>query len=483
MPETQKNKPKLKYSELSKAERNILLKYGLSNENPDNLIATKGMSYIYDIERDTHLASQLGTRRNKLIKKGYRIRPGEKNGKPTAASRLMAEFVQDQLKDMTGSFLKDIEAMLNAIGQGFSLTEINYKLIRRGKWKGKVGLKSLRFKKAKNFSFKFDQYGHYTINQIDPDITGVELPSDKFIHIINGPDDENPYGDSLSAKCAFWVWLKKNGAKFWAIFNERFGMPLVVGEVPRKATPEELTKMDDIIQDIQTEAGIRIPEGFKVSFLEAMRRGDVTYDNFIERCNKEISKLILGATLISEEGKRGQGSYALGQGHVGVLEDYIVFDALVTAEAINEQLIRRLIDINYVTDIYPEFEWLGIDIPGLISLAQAVGILMDGGMEIPQSWVREKSGIPAPKEGEAVLKRVAQTNQPATQTGVDNKSNRSYEEMFSEQFAEFPPEIQQEIKEMDAIVERSVKVVADHRENMVKKLIPIIKKKSLNAAS
>ena len=270
MPETEEKK----YigREFGRAGQDILNKYGGFGENPDKTIATKGMAYIKDIERDAHLASALSTRRAKLIRKGWRVVPASEQLKDVR----IAEFVQQQLIDMHGAFEKDLEGMLDAVGKGFSLTEINYQWV---KWQGqrKVGLKNLRFKDPELFSFKFDELGYYKINQIDPDPNGVELPNDKFIHIITGPDDENPYGRSVDAEVSFWVWVKKNIAKFWAIYAEKFGMPLSMVKVPRNFDKNgpEAAWVEEILRAIQEETGIQVPDGFEVSFLEAMRSGTI----------------------------------------------------------------------------------------------------------------------------------------------------------------------------------------------------------------
>lgn len=472
MAEQVKEKPKPDF-ELAVAGWNLRTKYGISDrENPDKLIAKKGMIYIEEIEKDTHLGSCLATRRQKLIKKGWDIKPARSlKGKSTARDREIADFVRDQLEDMTGSLEKDIEGMLDAVGKGFSLTEINYRYIEGGKWKGKTGLKSLRFKPAKYFSFKFDNFGHWTIVQIDPNPSGVELPGEKFIHLIAGSNDENPYGESVSARCAFWVWLKKNEAKFWAIYSERFGMPLVKVSVPRKVNETEKSQALEIIEEIQTTSGVRVPEGFDVGFLEAVRRGDVNYDNFIERCNKEISKLVFGATLISEEGKRGQGSYALGAEHATLFEDYIIFDAAITEQALNEQLIRRLVDYNYLTEYYPRFYWKGIDVSKFISLSQALGIMIDKGMKIPKTWAHDVMGIPMATGDEEVLEPGIGPAGPVR--GVDN---RSFAEEIGVNFDELPEDVREEVRQMDRIHQRYLKIAQDQRENILNKISQKIKK-------
>ena len=195
------------HREFGRAGQDILNKYGGFGENPDAVIATKGMDYLTEIERDTHLSSSLATRRQELIKRGWRIVPSTSSGndRPSKLDIEKADFVRDQLIDMAGSFEKDLEGMLDAIGKGFSLTEINYTDVV---WRGQsmTGLKNLRYKDPAWFAFKYDKLGYFRINQIDPDPGGVELPTEKFIHIIMGPNDENPYGRSVDAEVAFWCW-------------------------------------------------------------------------------------------------------------------------------------------------------------------------------------------------------------------------------------------------------------------------------------
>lgn len=462
----------------------LALKYGLSGENPDSLIASKGWDYLESLEKDTHLASVLATRRQKLIEKGWKIEPHiSDNGKVTARNQEIADFVNFCVDEMHGTLEKDIEGMLDALGKGFSLSEINYRYLTRSKFKGKLGLASIRYKPAKYWAFKYDAYGHWTIRQVDPNPTGVELPAEKFIHLISGFNDENPYGDGLTSKCAFWVWLKKNQAKFWAIFNERFGMPVVKIEVPRNATPEELSKARAIIQDLATRAGVLVPENFGGEFMEAMRNGDVTYGNFIELCNKEISKVVLGATLISEEGKRGQGSYALSTTHSNVMETYTLFDSVIVANAINEQLIRRLVDFNYVTDVYPRFKWAGVSVSSLISVSQSLAQLAQNGVtDIPLRWVHEQTGIPIARDGEPVLAvpKPAAQGSAAVAPGIDNRS-KDFRDAHPTQFADLPDEIREEVATADMLKNESMKMFEQRMAKVFDAIANPPKKKSKNS--
>ncbi|MCK5740126.1 DUF935 family protein, partial [bacterium] len=388
------------FTETGKAGRS--LQPGQRGVNPDSLISLKGWDYVKELEKDTHLASQLATRRQKLIKRGWRI---AEPPNPTAKEREMAEFARDQLRDMTGSFDKDLEGMLTAVSRGFSVTEINYQSVT---WKSRtlVGLKSLRQKDQSWFEFRFDDFGHYTLWQTDPNADGDKIDLGKFIHVINGEDDENPYGRSVVAECSFWIWLKKNAAKFWAIYAEKFSLPTLKITVPRnvKKNSAEYALAENLIDQYQEDTGIIIPEGMLAEILEASGKGWANYEQLVDLCNKEISKRSVGATLVSEEGKRGQGSYALGSEHADLLDDYIVFDDRVLTTAVNEQLIQRLIRLNWgVVRRYPEFEFVDFSVGTFISFSQSIGNLVNAGVPIPRGWVMRMLKIPEPRDGEAVL--------------------------------------------------------------------------------
>lgn len=474
MPET-KSSEQLIGREFGRAGNDILNKYGGFGENPDKVISTKGMSYIKDIERDTHLASSLATRRQKLIKKGWRIVPASEK----LSDIKIAEFVEWTLINMQGSFEKDMEGMLDAIGKGFSLTEINYEWVN---WNGKtlIGLKNLRYKDPELFSFKFDELGYYSLRQIDPDANGVTLPLDKFVHIISGYDDENPYGQSIIAECAFWVWVKKNVAKFWAIFAEKFGMPLTKVTIPRTASAEELAKADEIMDAIQEETGIRVPDGFIVEFMEAMRSGEASYEKFIEVCNSEISKRTQGATLISETGKRGSGgSYALGSEHSDLFEDIIFFDACVMEAAITEQLIRRLVRYNWDVQNYPRFEFIEFAVGIFITFSQSIYNLTNAGLKISSDWVYEKLRIPKPKPNEDVLeapKPVAVSPKPgqdgAQESPEDSQKKPDNKIKMAEMFADLDLTDEEKaiITSLDRLSERYQRLMAEKYEALAESI-------------
>ncbi len=388
-------------------------RYGGFDENPDDVISRKGAQAIIEYERDTHLKAQLYTRKQNLISKGWKIEADSAD----LLGQEKADFVKWNLEEWIGNFMADLLGMLDALGKGFSISEKVWERVGTGSWQGKWALKGIHKKPFANIKFKRDEYGHVrsVINTID---NNKAMSYQKFVHVIFGEDDENPYGEGLTSLSAFWIWLKKNQAKFWAIFNEKFSMPTIIAKTPRGANSEQKTKIENFIKNFQSEAGFRIPENFIIEFLEAARKGDVTYDNFIERCNKEISKVVLGQTLSSEEGKRGQGSYALGQAHLSILDIYVFFDNILLSAVINQQIVKELIDYNWLDGRYPKFQF-NEEINWAV-FSQAVANLTSAGIQVPANWVLRKMNIPIAGDGEPVTK--SQSNQKSK--GIDNAATK-----------------------------------------------------------
>lgn len=413
-------------------------KQGHSNrENPDKVIQQKGMDYLEDIERDTAYSSNLNTRIQSVVSKGYKILPHvtQVNGKSkvTARDLEICNFIRYNLNKIP-TFETDVIAMFDSISKGFSISEKNYEFINLGKFKNKIGLKDIRFKQAKQFAFIFDKFGHYKLKVVDPyDADPQPLDMSKFIHFIHGRDDENPYGESLASRITFWAWLKKNGAKFWAIFEERFGMPFATVEVPDNAEQDILTKADELLDAVLTDSGAKIPKGLVVKFLEATRTGDASYDGFIRRCNSEITMLVLGQTLSTNESVKGTGTYAQASVHQGVLNNYTLFDVCISATALNNQLIRPLIDMNYSTEHYPKFQWNALNMSMLITIAQNIKNLVDAGLKVPARFIYEAIGIDVPEgDEETLIAAVTPTQNEPKPKGEDNKAKNGFQEHFAE---------------------------------------------------
>lgn len=437
------------------APRELVLKTGKGPyENTNREIARRGIRWIEQhVERDSHFMSTMDTRISALIKHGWKIVPAvsEKNGKLMISDKdlTLSRFVQHALDEMAGSFEADVMAMMTHISRGFSISEINYKYIEKGIYSGKIGLDSIRYKDPEYFGFIYDTHGHFDLVQNDPEYRKLDIR--KFVHFINGFNDENPYGLSNAAVCAFWVWLKENGAKYWSIFQERFGQPIAMLEVPDNLDEKADRAADDIVSSVHESTALKVPKGMVLKFLEAMRTGEANYRGFLEFANNEISKVNLGSTLTVDTQKNASGSHALGKEHADVMNIKLSFDIISSMTAINQQLIRRLIDYNF-SDVekYPRFQWNAVNSTGFITFAQGIEALQRTGVRIPASWAHEISGIPIAENGQEVLEPRLSEVFPVS--GVDNKTQNNLE--FRMYNVELDRVARQEAETNDAVVMR-----------------------------
>ncbi len=202
------------------------------------------------------------------------------------------------------------------------------------------------------------------------------------------------------------VRLWKNNLKFWAIFNEKFGSPTVVARYRPGISDEEHQKLMEILDSLQTDTGVTIPDNIMLEFLEAHRSGSInSYKDLADWCNDEISKIVLGQTLTSSEGRRS-GSLALGKIHQQVRGEYIEADARAVMEVINAQLIPWLVYFNYSTvpSNLPKFV---IDTASDEELDRQIEIdrqLISLGVPVPLDYFYKRYKRPVPQGNERTLR-------------------------------------------------------------------------------
>ena len=130
----------------------------LAPYNPDDLITRKG-SAIYDrMQTDAQVAACLNVKKFAVLSRGWEVHPLSDSREDTEA----ADFVRFCLLDMRGSVLDALYKALDAVAKGFSVCEINYKVIESGPYKGMIGLESVKSKDPSTLGFELDQYLNVT---------------------------------------------------------------------------------------------------------------------------------------------------------------------------------------------------------------------------------------------------------------------------------------------------------------------------------
>ena len=407
------------------------LKYFTWYDTPSQILRSEGASSryfrtIYDLfkdmeDKDAHLFAVLQTRKNGVLARPHKIVAASDSPR----DQNVASFVRNILDPLHG-YEDALLGLLDALGKGFSVLEILWKL--EG---GKVGIEALKIRPQERFCFNTDgklcllPLPYSTLSRRDESLIASPpsspaslspasilaspstqiVPPRKFLHFTFCSTPESPYGTGLLVKAYWYYWFKKNNLKFWVLFNEKFGSPTIIGKYRLGAGEEERKRLHEVVASLQNDTGVTIPENVALEFLEAKRTGTInTYRDLADWCNDEMSKLVLGATLTTSEGRRS-GSLALGQVHERVRSEYIESDARSLMGVINGQLIRWIVDFNFGADVPgPRFVIDTTDDEGLEREIQMDQELVKMGVPLPLSYFYQRYKRPAPLAKERSLR-------------------------------------------------------------------------------
>lgn len=287
-------------------------------ENVDYSQRSKLYDLYTDILLDTHLSSVIEKRKNAVLCSNIEF---QRNGKPDDA-------VNEQI--LSPWFYRCVADILDARFWGFSLLQF----YKNGEW------------------IDYDLVPRKHVEPVrkliltrQTDLLGTSWEEFGDLLFIGRSTDLG-----LLAKAAPWVIYKRNTTADWAQFSEVFGMPIqeyIYETDDEEARARALNDADSIgslatfIHGKDTELQLR-EAGNKTGSADV-------YERLVERCNSEISKLVLGNTLTTESSEKG--TQALGTVHKKVEES--------VARADREYVLNVL---NYdMTDI---FSHMGINTAG-----------------------------------------------------------------------------------------------------------------------
>ncbi len=152
---------------------------------------------------------------------------------------------------------------------------------------------------------------HYQILRNQTDITGTSW--DEYYNLLFVG---NKYDLGLLVSAAPYVIYKRNTMGDWSQFSEIFGMP--IREYTYDGADEEARTQ--VMNDAYNQGGAGVYIHPKDCNLELKESANKTgsaelYDKLVDRCNSEISKLILGNTLTTESNDKGTQALGTVQEH------------------------------------------------------------------------------------------------------------------------------------------------------------------------
>jgi phage gp29-like protein len=153
-------------------------------------------------------------------------------------------------------------------------------------------------------------------------------------------------------------------------------------------------------------AGGIMPKGMVMDFHSAATGQADPFELMFTWAEKTMSKVILGGTLTSQaDGK--SSTNALGNVHNEVRQELRDSDLAQIAETLTRDLIAPLYALNCKSyqspRRHPRLVFDITDTEDLAGLAEPLKVLVSMGLQVPQSWLHEKTRIPKPANNEAVL--------------------------------------------------------------------------------
>lgn len=344
-------------------------------------------------EKDLHYLGVLGARKRAVAQLEITVEASS----DAVADQKAADLVREWLKrDELESDLFDI---LDAVGKGFSRTEIVWDLSAREWTPARLEWRDPRW-------FTFDPIDGRTPLLVDGGASGnphgAPLPAFKYICHDHKAKSGLPIRGGL-ARAAAWSYLFKNWlVKDWVSFAEIFGMPIRVGKYGPGETEENIRRLASAVADIGADAAAVIPQSMMMEFISGAQTGSVDlYERACEYFDKQVSKATLGQTATTDAETGGMGS---GAEHGEVRKDIMLSDAKQLAATLNRDLVAPMAQINIAGITKPPRLKIGVaEGWDAEKMMPAIEKFVGMGGRVGMSSIRDKLGIEDPAADEELL--------------------------------------------------------------------------------
>lgn len=371
--------------------------------NPDRVLRRLGKTdeVFEDILCDAHVTSVVQSRKGVVLACEWGARPATER----RSDRRAADLCRDVLSWLDAWDL--IRLLLDGPLHGRTYMEVEWSTDG-----GMIVPAALTDRPRRRFVYDAD--GRLRVLTKSNAFEGEFVPDYKILEARQNPTTDNPYGTAALSSC-FWPYtFKRGGWKYWVVFAEKYGMPLLIGKLRRGAGAAEQKAFDAALEQAVADGILRIPDGSTVETVSGHAASSTTvYASLTEAANAEISKAILGQTLTTEV---REGSFAAAKVHNDVRADIANGDKKLVRSAMN-RLFRWITEIN-VTDAKPPefyfFEEETVPTTWVTFFKDAAAAKIP----IPLSYVLKKTGIPA-REGEEPMLGAVETEQNFAAADVD----------------------------------------------------------------
>lgn len=346
---------------------------------------------------------------------------GDENDPPTAQDEQVARFVHWALfEQMRPNLTAHLWTALVVAGRcGFAPFE---QVWQAASWQGRPALvpRTLDLRLPRTIQ-RWHQDGPdlESIEQITTRSGTVTIPARDLLYYRVGAEGDNWEGQSL-LRPAFKHWRYKDAIEeIQAVGIERTAIGVPTGYPPRNAQTEELDAFEEFLGNIRAnEAAYFLAPGPRADHIKDETGEGGWFWEFVTPSQSEGVAGAVDQALSYHTSKIDAAVIAefmrLGQENVGAratadiqqnpfLAFCEVLATIVVESAINDQLIRRLVDLNFTVDgRYPAIRCSLIDATSLQELASFVGALAEKGAIRPEptleAYLRKRADLPEADE-------------------------------------------------------------------------------------
>lgn len=378
------------------------------------------MELAEDIEeRDLHYLAVLSTRRRQVAQLPIQVEAVSEDPEHEKQAELIRRWIK---RGILESALFDI---LDAIGKGYSVTEIDWEVGPDGILPRKLTWRTQRWfevSRADGETVMMRDLSEAALTQqtVVSGMVGlqagyypgqiglVSLAPHKFI-VHKHRAKSGILLRAGVARVASWAWMYKAFTqRDWAVFVQNYGMPIRVGKYGPSSSPADRDVLWSAVANIAGDCAAIIPDSMEIEF-QKMEGAGASAKLYEERCSwldMQVSKLVLGQTTTTDA---VSGGHAVAKEHRLVQEDIERADARALSVSISEQLVALIIAFNFPGYVqgggrdYPRVligrpDELPVDV-----VVNAMQWLGPQGLTVTAKQLRERLGFDEPAEGDDVV--------------------------------------------------------------------------------
>jgi len=351
-------------------------------------------------ERSPHYAGVLGTRKRAVT--------GLQRTVESASDDPRDVELRDQVEThliKTPAFGRLLAALLDGLGKGYSAVEIRWDT-ERAPWapRDRSRLERAYVWRDPRY-FAYDQATGRELRLLDDSAPFDGLPLPPWRFVVHEPSLKMglPIRNGLARLACASYMCSTFTLEDWLAFAEVFGMPLRLGRYPDRLLTDpsaeakaSINTLMAAVAGLGSDAAAVLPESMRIDFQAAGSGagGADLFERLADRLDKLISKAVLGRSDAADStpGKLGGDRHAS-----DVRRDILESDGEELENTVNEQLVLPFVDLNYGPQAaYPAIRLRVPDQEDLAGLVNMLKEMVPLGLEVEQSVIRDKWGLPDP---------------------------------------------------------------------------------------